>query len=322
MSENSPQTQLHLDVSSLVNEAEHIVTLELREKTGLPLPAFEPGSHLELHLPNGLVRHYSLYNDCTERHRYCIGVGLAHNGHGGSRYIHDVVRCGDTLAVSPPKNNFHLVPNATDYCFIAGGIGITPILSMIRWCIRNGKPWRLYYCARSRPRAAFHDEIRRLGSGNVLFHFDDEHPGRLFDPTEALRGLSPTTHVYCCGPAPLMVAVLNMTSAGTDDRVHFEWFSPRPLDGPKNTPFTVLIHSSGKHLPVPEDRSILSVLEDHGILIPSSCREGLCATCETAVIAGIPDHRDSVLSPERRAANRTMMVCVSRAKSQILELDL
>lgn len=322
MSANSLQTQLHLDVSSVVKEAEQIVTLELRAKTGLPLPAFEPGSHLELYLPNGLVRHYSLYNDCAERHRYCIGVGLAHDGRGGSRYIHDVVRCGDTLAVSPPKNNFHLVPNATDYRFIAGGIGITPILSMIRWCMRNGKPWRLYYCTRSRLRAAFHEEIRRLGGDNALFHFDDEHPGRLFDPAEALRGLSPNTHVYCCGPAPLMVAVLNMTSAAAGDRVHFEWFSPPPLDAPKNTSFTVLIHSSGERLPVPEDRSILSVLEDHGILIPSSCREGLCATCETAVIAGVPDHRDSVLSPERRAANRTMMVCVSRAKSQILELDL
>src|SRR5882672_4438395 len=143
MSVNQHQPALHLNVSSIDSEAKHIVVLDLRDRDDRPLPAFEPGSHLELYLPNRLVRHYSICNDSKETHRYCIGVGLAQNSRGGSRYIHDLIRRGDTVAVSLPKNNFRLVQNATEYCFVAGGIGITPILSMIRWCIKIGKSWQL-----------------------------------------------------------------------------------------------------------------------------------------------------------------------------------
>ncbi|WP_428424973.1 PDR/VanB family oxidoreductase [Methylibium sp.] len=323
MTTNPPKNTLQLEVSNFRSEAKDIVVLELRDRSRNSLPSFTPGSHLEVYLPDGLVRHYSIYNDPTERDRYCLGIGLSQNSRGGSRYIHESIRQGDTLVVSEPRNNFPLVAEAEEYCFIAGGIGITPILSMIKWCIGEGKSWCLYYCVRSRQRAAFYEEIRSLGTpASVHFHFDEEQGGRFFEPCRALQDLSAAVHIYCCGPAPLMNAVQSATQERPEDHVHFEWFSPKSQIQVDHRAFTLVIRSSGRRLAVPPEQSILDVLDDHGISVPYSCREGLCATCQTTVISGIPDHRDSVLSMEQRASNRTMLVCVSRSRSDTLELDL
>jgi ferredoxin-NADP reductase len=315
---------LELVVSSVDRAATDVVVLELRDDANRPLPPFEPGAHLEVYLPNGMTRHYSLCNDSREANRYRIAVGLAPHSRGGSRHIHQNIRPGDRLTVSVPRNNFRLA-EAANYCFIAGGIGITPILSMVKWCLANGRQWRLFYCARSRQHAAFQEEIVSGGDAHVRFHFDDANAGRLFDPAEALRGVDPTTHIYCCGPPALMVAVQE-ARAKYNEFLHFEWFTPRAADDArdteKNSAFTVVVHSSGRRFPIAPDMSILGTLESNGIDIPNSCREGLCGTCETRIITGIPDHRDCVLSAEQRAANNTMMICVSRSKSDVLELDL
>lgn len=318
-------------VTRVTCEAKDVLVLDLESATGTELPPFEPGAHLELTLPNGLVRHYSLCNDPRERGRYRIGVGLSAASRGGSSFIHQRVKAGATLSISRPRNNFPLVVDAPEYGFVAGGIGITPILSMIHWCIAHGKRWQLYYCARSRQRAAFYEDLQALareaGRAPVAYHFDDEQGGRLFDAQTALQACAPAAHVYCCGPAPLMEAVQAATRSRPPEQVHFEWFSAKPAeaetaDAKVEHAFTVVLHRSERRIPVPPGVSILDALEQHGVAVPYSCREGLCGTCETRVLAGEPEHRDYVLSNTARAKNDTMMICVSRARSAVIELDL
>jgi len=313
---------LQLVVTDVRSEARDVVVLELRDPQGAALPPFTPGAHLEVYLPNGLIRHYSLCNDPAETDRYCLGVGLAKDSRGGSRFMHQNLRVGAKLSTSAPRNNFPLELAAEEFVFIAGGIGITPILSMIRSSIAAHRPWRLFYCARNRQRAAFYEDLSILAPERVHFHFDDEQEGRLFDAASALRQASPAAHIYTCGPAPLMKAVEQAASQRPPDRVHFEWFSAAATETTADAAFTVVLRQSGTRYEVPPGRSILEVLEDHGAGVPYSCREGLCATCRTGVLAGEVDHRDTVLTAAEKAANRDMMICVSRAKSAVLELDL
>ena len=319
--------RLALRVSSVHCEARDVMVLELRDPNGGALPAFTPGAHLEVYLGNGLIRHYSLCNGASERDRYCIGVGLARDTRGGSAYVHQSVRVGMTLNVSAPRNNFPLELAAERYVFIAGGIGITPIMSMIRSCIATHKPWQLYYCARNRQRTAFYEDLRALapsaaGASSVHFHFDDEQDGKFFDAASVLSTVADTAHVYTCGPGPLMKAVEAAGAARPQDRMHFEWFTAAAVDASADQTFTIVLRNSGTSYEVPPGRSILDVLEDNDAGVPYSCREGLCATCRTTVLAGEVDHRDSVLSAAEKASNKEMMICVSRAKSKVLELEL
>jgi len=315
-------TRLRVEISDVRCEARDVMVLELRAGDGGALPPFTPGAHLELYLSNGLIRHYSLCNDPAERDRYCIGVGLARDSRGGSRFVHQTLRVGSKLDVSAPRNNFPLELAAEELVFIAGGIGITPILSMIRSCEARHRPWRLFYCARNRQRTAFYEDLRLLAPERVHFHFDDEQDGKLFDAVAALRDVPETAHVYTCGPAPLMKAVEAAAAHRPQDRVHFEWFTAAEVDTAADKPFTILLRNSGTRYEVPPGRSILDVLEDNGAGVPYSCREGLCATCRTTVLAGEVDHRDSVLSAAEKASHKEMMICVSRAKSDTLELEL
>jgi len=315
---------LNLQVTDVVAEARDILLLELRRASGDPLPAFEPGAHIEIRLPNGLQRHYSLLNDWRETERYVIAVGKARNGRGGSAYVHGSIQRGTPLTVGAPRNHFRLDPGAASYRFIAGGIGITPIMAMIRWCNANQRPWQLFYASRSRQRAAFYEELREFGSGKVRFHFDDEC-GEVLNASDALRQLREGEQIYCCGPEPLMRAVEEEASGLPDGVAHFEWFAA-PQDGPAASPqgqsFQVELRRSGVSLEVPPERSILEVLEASGFEVPFACREGLCRTCETTVCEGEPDHRDYVLSQEERCHGKSMMVCVSRSKSPVLVLDM
>ncbi|SLN70980.1 PDR/VanB family oxidoreductase [Oceanibacterium hippocampi] len=318
------EQQQRLRVSDIRAEARDVLLVELRSPDGGALPPFEPGAHLEIVLPNGLIRHYSLANDSRERDRYLIGVGRAENSRGGSDHVHREIRCGQDLTVTGPRNNFPLAPHGGRYVFVAGGIGITPIMAMIRWCAANGRDWHLHYASRSRQRAAFYEELRVLGGDRVSFHFDDE-TGHVLDAKAALATPEADETVYCCGPQPLMQAVEAATVDRPEGSVRFEYFTAPasdPAASGEATGFSVHLQKSGRTLTVPADKSILEVLEENGFSIPFSCREGLCRTCETKVCAGDIEHRDYVLSDEEQQAGDTMMLCVSRAKSDSLVLDL
>jgi ferredoxin-NADP reductase len=316
-------TDQTLRVTRIEAEARDVLRLELADPQGRELPAFEPGAHLAMYLPGGLVRHYSLCSDWRERHRYVVGVGRATGGRGGSDYVHGMLRQGMDLRCSAPINNFKLV-DAEAYLFIAGGIGITPILAMVRWCQANGKSWRLVYGARSRQRLAFYEDLRDW-KDRVHFHCDDEAGAPIQVPL-LLADLKPGTEVYCCGPAPLMMSVQQAGTHLPADALHFEWFSAPASNPASDTSaaegFWVDLQRSGGSLLVPPGRSILEVLEDNGHEVPFSCREGLCGTCETAVCEGEPEHLDYVYPPSQRASLKTMLVCVSRSKSERLVLDL
>ncbi|MBA2960615.1 MULTISPECIES: PDR/VanB family oxidoreductase [Ramlibacter] len=317
-------SDLRLRVTAVRTEARDVLRLELQDPHGALLPAFAPGAHLTLHLPNGLQRQYSLAGDNRERHRYVLGVGRAAASRGGSDYVHRMLRAGAEVTCSAPANNFELVPDAPRYLFIAGGIGITPILSMVRWCEAAGEPWTLVYAARSRVRMGFYEELRAYGR-RVRFHCDDEQ-GAPLAVAPLLADVEPGTQVYCCGPAPLMAAVREHGAHLGDEALHFEWFSAPAADAPPAAAaadgFWVDLRRSGTSLHVPPDRSVLDVLEANGHDVPFACREGLCGTCETAVCEGEPEHRDYVYPPSQRDTLRTMLVCVSRAKSARLVLDL
>jgi len=314
--------QLDAVIAAIRAEARDVLSLELVDPQGRELPAFEPGSHLEVHLANGLIRHYSLCNDYRERHRYQIGVGLALESRGGSRLLHGGLKVGERLRISTPRNNFPLGANGDHYSFIAGGIGITPILAMIRWCMANDKPWTLHYLTRSRLRAPFYEELLELDKERVTFHFLDEHDGQPLDIEATVSAMPNYSHIYCCGPAPLMERVQAAASDRPAEQVHFEWFSGKTQGSTDNQEFKVILHSTGEELQVPAELSILEVLEEHGHYVPFSCREGLCSSCETQVLSGTPDHRDFVLSDTAKAEGKSMMICVSRAKSEVLVLDI
>jgi ferredoxin-NADP reductase len=309
-------------VTDVRAEALDVMSLEMRAVAGGELPPFEPGAHLELHLPNGLIRHYSLTNDWRERDRYVVGVARVADSRGGSSFVHSTIRAGAQLAIRGPINNFGLDPSAERFLFIAGGIGITPIMAMVRWCVAKGKPWRLIYAARSRQRAAFYEELRGLARDCAQFHFDDEC-GQVLDVVDAVAGWNEGERVYCCGPAPLMDSVKALTGHLPSGTVRFEWFTTPKQDEPREAnAFRVRLERSRLEFDVPEHKSILEVIEENGIEHPFSCREGLCGTCLTNVLSGEPDHRDYVLSDEERASGKLMTICCSRSKSPQLVLDL
>ncbi|HEX5259652.1 MAG TPA: PDR/VanB family oxidoreductase [Sphingomicrobium sp.] len=317
-----PAGTFTVQVADVRAQALDVMSLELRAVGGGELPPFEPGAHLDVHLPNGLVRQYSLTNDWRERDRYMIGVARVADSRGGSSFVHSGVRAGAQLTVRGPINNFALDSRAERYLFIAGGIGVTPIMAMVRWCVANGKPWRLIYAARSRQRAAFYEELRGLARSATQFHFDDEC-GQVLDVANAIAGWNEGEWVYCCGPAPLMDAVEALTGHLPAGTVRFEWFTTPESDEPQESnAFKVRLERSGVEFDIPENKSILEVIEENGIEHPFSCREGLCGTCLTNVISGEPDHRDYVLSDEERESGKLMTICCSRSKSPLLTLDL
>lgn len=310
-------------VMAIVKAADAIMDICLLALDGQPLPVADAGSHIDIRLPNGLIRQYSVHRYDPSDGSYSIGVGLSEPSRGGSAFIHAHLRVGDLLEISAVRNNFPLAHDASTYFFIAGGIGITPILSMIRWCDANDKPWQLLYCVRSRSRAAYIEHLPP--GGKLVFHSDDEMAGRP-DLQAFTRQAKATDHLYCCGPSPLMNAVRDAAQAYLPSgQVHFELFSAPESDAPvkeQNKSFVVELARSGMELTVPADTSLLDALEEVGIMVPYSCREGLCRTCECRVLAGEVDHRDYVLSEEERASNAVILQCVSRAKSSRLVLDI
>lgn len=321
--------QLELRVAAREQLTADIVGLILESATGDPLPEWQPGAHIELSLNpcvdaggNGgdttLVRHYSLCGDPANRRAWQIAVLKEDNGRGGSLFIHSGIRAGDVLKVSAPRNNFPFMSRGK-CLFIAGGIGITPILPMIRQAEAEGIDWRLVYLSRERSRLAFLDQLAGYEPERVRLNGDKED-GFINLPA-LLASCDSNTSVYSCGPKRLLDTLETLAAKQSEWNLHIERFSADPVDA-SGAAFDVVINSTGQRFHIPEGQSILSVLREAGVKIPTSCGNGVCGSCETGVISGVPDHRDAILSPEEREENAYMMLCVSRALSPEIVLDL
>jgi ferredoxin-NADP reductase len=285
---------------------------------GGPLPDWQPGAHADFLLPHGIIRQYSLCGDRRDRSHWRFGVLREENGRGGSAFIHDALQMNDVFSLRGPRNNFRYIP-AVRYRFIAGGIGITPLLPMLHAAAADGVPWRLFYGARSRAAMAFTDELAQFG-GQVVLRPQDQCG--ILDLDDILAGLEIGDRVYCCGPEPLIAAVEDRFKRGLAGTLHVERFKTTADLSLSNLPLTVTLRRSQKTISVGANESILEAIERAGISPPFSCREGTCGTCETAILGGKPLHRDVVLSEAEKASGKTMMICVSRSSDALLELDL
>ena len=320
MTTSSQPQMMPLRVTRNDKIADGIYLFELRDAAGQPLPQFSAGAHITIRVPNGLLRKYSLCNDPTERDRYQVAIKREANGRGGSSNLIDNVKAGDELMVTPPVNDFGLPQRAQDFLFIAGGIGITPIMAMIREVQAQGKRFRLFYCSRSPETTAFTQELAAPEfSGKVVIHHDHGDPACSLDLKPILAERKNREHLYCCGPRPLMEAVRKMTDHWSSTAVHFEAFSEAETHKADDKPFRVRLARTGKVLDVPVTKTILEVLRENGLDVPSSCETGTCGTCRTKMLAGEADHRDLVLADHERAD--TIMICVSRARSDEITLD-
>jgi vanillate O-demethylase ferredoxin subunit len=288
------------------------------------LPPFTAGAHIDVHLFQGTIRSYSLTNDQSERHRYVIAVKREADGRGGSAFVHDKLKVGDTLTISAPRNNFAFDEAGHRSIFVAGGIGVTPIVSMIRRAVTLGRSWSIHYASRTRRDAAFLDEIEtmaRASGGEVNAVFDHEAGGAALDLPAIVASATGDTQLYCCGPLPMLEGFREAAKQRPPRSVHLEYFSPRE-EAATAGGFDVRLQKSGRTIAVAPGQSILSALLDAGINVAYACSEGTCGTCETRVIEGIPDHRDVYLTDDERAGNKQMMICCSGAKTPVLILDL
>ncbi|MFD5876653.1 PDR/VanB family oxidoreductase [Streptomyces sp. NPDC060322] len=309
------EASLRLTVRRMTWEAEGVLSVELAHPDGKPLPAWTPGAHLDVHA-GGQVRQYSLCGDPHTPDVYRVGVLNEPASRGGSRFVHTQLRPGQQITVSEPRNRFEL-EDADAYVFVAGGIGITPLLAMAREAARRGTAWRMVYGGRSRASMAFTGELDALGGDVTLVPQDEQ--GHI-DLDAALTGLPDGTLVYSCGPEPLLKAVEQRCPG---DRLRLERFAAPTVehDGDDEA-FEVECRTSGLTLTVGAGTSVLEAAESAGLAVESSCRDGICGSCETRVLGGTPDHRDFLLSEAERVAGASMMICVSRCASGRLVLDL
>ncbi len=306
-------------------EATDICSFELVAADGKPLPPFSAGSHIDVQLPGGVVRQYSLCNDPSETHRYVLGVLKDPASRGGSKAMHEQVKEGDTLTISEPRNHFALTHAASRSLLFAGGIGVTPILCMAERLALMGAEFDMHYCGRSRDRMAFVDRIATAAfAAKVKVHVDDGAPEQKLDLAAALAQPQAGTHLYVCGPKGFMDAVLGTARAAgwPEAQLHYEFFAAEVVKSDSDGSFEVKLASSGRVITVAKDKTVVAALAEAGVDIPVSCEQGVCGTCLTRVIEGEPDHRDAYLTAEERAANDQFLPCCSRAKSACLVLDL
>ena len=311
-------------VHTLRFEAQNIISVDLRPMAGQKLVPFQPGSHIDLHLPGNLIRSYSLANDSRETHRYLLGVLKEKSSRGGSVYVHEQLRVGMQLTISEPRNNFPLHEEAVHSVLIAGGIGITPILSMAKRLQALNKSFEILALGRSRNAFAFADDIAELKCP-VHWHFDDvsNGPPNLYELLHA-RPPKSNSHYYACGPATMLEAFETACQTLGYVNHHIERFAAvevKAADDARQS-FTVELRKSGKTFEVTHDTNLHQQLILLKINVPFSCEEGICGACETQVLEGTPDHRDMVLSSAEQASNRVMMVCVSGCKTERLVLNL
>lgn len=307
-------------------EATEIFSYFLRPVDGSDLPSVEPGSHVDVHLSGGLMRSYSLSNGAGDDGAYRLTVARDANSTGGSTYMHNVLRVGQIVEISDPRNNFALTEDAPFTLIFAGGIGVTPFVPMARRLNALGRPWRLHYAVRTPDRAALLDELQALaaeGLGEVAPNYDEIPGGRMLDLGGLIAGAPAGTHLYCCGPAGMLEAFRRLADeAGVPaGRVHFEYFSSN-VENATEGGFTVVLAKTGIEVVVPQGQTILHAINDAGGNVSFSCEEGVCGACETRVIEGLPDHRDMILTDQERIESKTMMICCSGSKSERLVLDL
>ena len=307
-----------------VQEATGICSYELARPDGAALPAFSAGSHIDVQVPGGLTRQYSLCNDAAEQHRYRIAVLRDAASRGGSVAMHDALKEGDTLQISEPRNHFPLV-HAQKTLLFAGGIGVTPLLCMAQRLAAINADFTLHYCTRSPERTAFRAEIAASPfAGNVRFHFDDGDAAQKLDLAAEIAKPQPGTHLYVCGPTGFIDWVVKTAAqqGWPGEQVHLEYFGAAPQDTTGDRAFQVKIASSGAVYDIPADQSVAHALQAHGVEILMSCEQGVCGTCITRVLEGECDHRDLYFTDEEKARNDQFTPCCSRAKSQLLVLDI
>jgi ferredoxin-NADP reductase len=300
--------------------AHDVVELTLTRADGEPVPAWEPGSHLELTLPGGAIRQYSVCGDRTDRSRLTIAVLREANGRGGSRDVWDNLGVGEQLAVEGPRNQFKLRA-AGEYLFIAGGIGITPIIAMMREARTDGVAMKLWYGGRTRTSMAYAAELEAEFGADVMLVPEDVHG--LINLRAVLAEPRPDCLVYACGPESLLSAVASNMAGWPAGALSVERFVPvqATAEELRGDSF-VIVCNDGRRVPVPSGTSALEALRQNGFQLKSSCEGGTCGTCEVRVLAGVPDHRDDVLSDEEQAENDAMMICVSRSLNPEIRLDV
>jgi tetrachlorobenzoquinone reductase len=305
------------EVTDVRREANDVKSFELAFSFPHERAALAAGAHIDVYLPTGLVRSYSVV-DWSE-HSYRIAVARDKKSRGASEWIHKEITVGTKLVISEPRNNFALVEDAAETLLIAGGIGITPILAMTRRLDQLKRSWRLYYCGRTASSMAFSEELKKM-RGTVVVHADDVDGGQA-DLASIISDATAETHLYCCGPTPMLQEFERQTERLARDKVHVEYFAAaRPADTAGCV--TITLARQDKVIAVPPGKTILDAILDSGIDAPCSCMEGHCGTCETAVLGGVPDHRDVFLSAEQKAKNDRIMICVSGALTPTLTLDL
>lgn len=308
-------------LTAILYGAEGTNLFEFRTLDASEVPPFTAGSHVDVNLPNGSIRQYSIANPETDRGRYLLGVKLDAKGRGGSRCLHEDVKVGSVLKIGRPRNNFPLAEGAAASIFIAGGIGITPIHCMIEKLQALGQNWRLHYAARNRAEAVFLSRFEQAGD-RVHFHADSEHDDQVMDVAAIVRAAAPDAHLYCCGPAPMLTTFEDACADRPKSLVHLERFSAPDAIAATGGAYTVELAKTRRSIAVQPGQTLIQALQAAGIKVKISCEQGICGTCETRVLAGTPDHRDSILSDDEKASNETMMICCGGSLSPTLVLDL
>ncbi|WP_231138545.1 PDR/VanB family oxidoreductase [Cupriavidus metallidurans] len=316
-------SQIELRLKRITFEAERISSFEFVSADANPLPGFQPGAHIDLHLQQGMIRSYSLANAASaDPLYYRVAVQREPNGRGGSRWAHDKLRVGDKVWATPPQNDFPLDECASSTVFFVGGIGITPVLPMLRRLDAIGREWKLMYASRSPGETAFAEELQRIDAGRGrIVHFHDSEPGQRLEIRATVAALPASTHVYCCGPTGMIDDFLAVTAERDPSTVHYERFGAAQQAATEGG-FDVVLHRSGAKYRVEPGKTILDVLLDNNVAVPYSCCNGVCGSCRTEIIDGQADHRDDFLSDEEKQANQAIMVCCSGARSKTLVLDL
>jgi ferredoxin-NADP reductase len=319
--EKGPHPLIDVRLADIKSVAQDTNLYTFRRIDGARLPPYKPGAHIDLNRPNGLVRQFSLVVPDANPESYIVGVKRDAASRGGSRYIFDEMRVGHEIKISAPRNNFPLVEDAEHVALFAGGIGITPIWCMAQQLAALGRSWKLYYACRSRADMAFIDTLGKFDEKFRHLHFDDEANGKVLDIAAAIATTPDSAHLYCCGPNPMLKAFEAAAANRPHNLVHVEYFTPK-AEAATTGGFWVELARSGEEYFIPEGKKILEVLFDAGVDVDYSCELGICGACETRVISGIPDHRDSVLSEEEQASNTKVMICCAGCKTERLVLDM
>jgi vanillate O-demethylase ferredoxin subunit len=320
---------LSVRVARKTTEAQDIMSLELVPAAGGSLPAFSAGSHIDVQVPDGhgghILRQYSLCNSPADTQRYVIAVLRDPASRGGSSGVHERLQVGDLLTISAPRNHFALAPHAQHHLLIAGGIGITPLLSMAEALAAAGASFALHYASRTPERTAFRERLAQSPfAAHVHHHYSQGDAAQKLDLQTLLRQPLAGIHVYVCGPQRLMDAVLKTarTAGWPDAQIHHEFFGATVAPSASDGAFEVVVKSSGQVVPIPADKTVVQALAAAGVSVMISCEQGVCGTCLTRVLEGVPDHKDHYLTPEEQASNDQFTPCCSRSKTPRLVLDL